>query len=309
MKKLNFVIGLLSLLFITNILFLHISCTSVWIEPTVDLTDIISESPATDEDLTIPFPEEKEEVKKDNTEKNSGPKKCIYLTIDDSPLNGSHHIDSLVTAGKIKTNIFMVGNPIESNKRFRRYHNALKANPFIEIYNHSYSHANHKYSQFYKNPEKVLADFEKNQTEFDILHKIARLPGRNLWQLGEHKKNYNQSGAEAAQLLANNGYHVFGWDIEWRYDATDYAPVQTVDELVQEIEGVYQSSRTFVAEHVVLLMHDQMFAKAEGSNQLDSLIGKLKESGYTFEYLSSYPIPAAKKAEAPEDLLHAESLY
>lgn len=217
------------------------------------------------------------------------PKKCIYLTIDDAPLNGTARIDSIVSKAKVKTNIFMVGNCIDGSGKFRKYYNLLMENSYIEIYNHSYSHANNKYATFYKDPEKVLADFEKNQLDFSIRHKIARLPGRNIWQIGEKTRNYKQSGATSAELLVENGYKVFGWDVEWRYNAKDYTPEQTIEELINEIETLYDKSRTFSKNHVVLLMHDQMFAKKNDMNDLETLISELKEKGFSFEYLSSYP--------------------
>lgn len=216
-------------------------------------------------------------------------KKCIYLTIDDAPLNGSMYVDSIVSKTKVKTNIFMVGNPIDGSGKFKKYYNTLKDNSYIEIYNHSYSHANNKYAAYYKSPESVLQDFEKNQSDFAISHKIARLPGRNLWQIGEKTKNYKQTGATSAKLLSENGYKIFGWDVEWKYNNKDYSPEQTVDELVEEIENAYDKSKTFSKNHVVLLMHDQMFAKKNDKNDLEVLIDKLKEKNFTFEYLSSYP--------------------
>lgn len=221
------------------------------------------------------------------------PAKYIYLTIDDAPLNGSEYIDSVVLKAKVKTNIFMVGNPVHGSHKFERYHKLLKKNPFIELYNHSYSHANHRYANYYKNPEQVVMDFEKNKTEFNLSGQIARLPGRNLWQIGERKKNYRQTGAEAAALLAEKGYKIFGWDVEWKYSSTDYSPKQTVDELIEEIENAYIDG-SFTSNHVVLLMHDQMFVKKNGNNDLSKLIEKLKDAGYTFEYLRSYPELAKK---------------
>lgn len=218
------------------------------------------------------------------------PGKYIYLTIDDAPLNGSEYIDSVIFSTKVKTNIFMVGNPIRGSHKFERYHKMLKKNPYIELYNHSYSHANHRYASYYKNPEQVVDDFEKNKSEFNLSTQIARLPGRNLWQIGERKKNYKQTGAEAAALLAEKGYKIFGWDVEWKYDSKNYIPQQTIDELIEEIENACNtSSGTFTANHVVLLMHDQMFAKKVDDNDLSRLIEKLKAAGYTFEYLRSYP--------------------
>jgi len=218
------------------------------------------------------------------------PGKYIYLTIDDAPLNGSAYIDSIVRQYNLKTNIFLVGNSIDVSHRFRKYYNQMKENPYIAIYNHSYSHANNRYAQYYKNPEIVLDDFEKNQIDFNITHKIARLPGRNLWQLGDKKKNYKQTGGTSAELLAQHGYQIFGWDIEWHYNAKDYTPKQTIDELIQEIEELNTQSRAFTPEHIVLLMHNQMFGKVNECNDLGKLIEKLKECHYTFAYLDSYPI-------------------
>ena len=213
-------------------------------------------------------------------------KKYIYLTIDDAPLNGSRYIDSVISATKVKTNIFMVGGPIHKSGKFKNYHESLKKNRFIEIYNHSYSHANHKYSSYYKNPKQVVSDFDKNMKEFKLRHHIARLPGRNLWQLGDRKKNYRQTGSDAAKLLAENGYKIFGWDVEWKYNPKDNSPQQTIDELIEEIEN---TSTTFTPNHIVLLMHDQMFGKINKNNDLAELIEKLLEHDFTFKYLSDYP--------------------
>lgn len=217
------------------------------------------------------------------------PRKCIYLTIDDAPLNGSVYIDSIVSKTKVKTNIFMVGNPIDGSGKFKKYYNMLRGNQYIEIYNHSYSHANNKYAAYYKSPESVLADFEKNSSDFGISHRIARLPGRNLWKIGEKTKNYKQTGATSAQLLSDNGYKIFGWDVEWKYNARDCTPKQTIDELLEEIKDACEKSATFSKNHLVLLMHDQMFAAMNGENDLDILINKLKDENFSFEYLSSYP--------------------
>jgi peptidoglycan/xylan/chitin deacetylase (PgdA/CDA1 family) len=218
------------------------------------------------------------------------PRKYIYLTIDDAPLNGSQYVDSVILIEKVKTNLFLVGNPINGSKRFLKYYETFRENPYIEIYNHSYSHANNKYTGFYKNPESVLADFKKNQSEFNISHKIARLPGRNLWMIGERKKNCRQTGTTSAELLAKNGYEIYGWDVEWKYNPKDYTPKQSVDELIEEIEDVCNSSMAFTSNHVVLLIHNQMFGKVNDKNNLQELIEKLKESDFTFEYLSSYAV-------------------
>ncbi len=217
------------------------------------------------------------------------PAKCIYLTIDDSPLHGSPKIDSIVLALEVKTNLFVVGKPIGESGRFKKHFERFRENPYVEIYNHSYSHANNRYANYYKDPEAVLADFEKNRIDLGIEHRIARLPGRNLWQLGGRTKNCDQSGATSAALLADDGYKVFGWDIEWEYDHRDYTPKQTIDQLVGQIDSLYRRQLTFTKNHVVLLMHDQMFVTIDAENDLGDLVGRLRGRGYSFEYLASYP--------------------
>lgn len=218
-----------------------------------------------------------------------GDGKYIYLTIDDGPLYGGNYIDSVVTVHQVKTNLFVVGSAVDGSQRFKKYYDKFTENKHIEIYNHSYSHANHKYANFYKNPDLVLQDFQKNQSQLAISHKVARLPGRNLWSVGNRTRNVEQSGSTSAALLAAEGYDVYGWDVEWDYDSKDYVPKQTVDELVEKINTVYENKRTFTAGHVVVLMHDQMFSKMNDKNDLGELITKLKNKGYEFEYMTAYP--------------------
>lgn len=277
MKNIRFTFALTLIV----MLLAYVSCTDTENNPIMDTVDLSTITDSTD----IASPAGIEDDKTPVTGK------FIYLTIDDAPLNGSEYIDSIISTRKVKTNLFIVGNPIDGSGRFRKYHNQFRKNSYIEMYNHSYSHANNKYSTFYKNPQKVLQDFEENQTKFNIQHKIARLPGRNLWQVGNKKKNYRQTGATSAALLSENGYNVFGWDVEWKYNPKDYSPQQTVDELIDEIRKLYDTpSMVFASGHVVLLMHIQMFGVKNDKNDLELLIEKLREMGCTFEHLSAYPV-------------------
>ncbi len=258
-----------------------------------------TENPVLDMDLDVPTDSLSwSAITSKKEDSLSMTRKYIYLTIDDAPLNGSLYIDSIVSATQIKTSLFMVGNGIDGSKRFLQYYNKFCENSYIEIYNHSYSHANNRYAAFYKNPESVLRDFEKNQSDFNISHKIARLPGRNLWLIGERKKNIKQSGATSAEMLAENGYKVFGWDIEWKYNPKDYSPKQSIEDLIKEIEDCCSTNKAFTCNHVVVLMHDQMFGKVNGKNDLGELIKRLKDNDYTFEYLSSYPEISAEYVSA-----------
>ncbi len=210
----------------------------------------------------------------------------LYLTFDDGPLQGSTHVDSVALNEKIKISVFLVGEHAERNKAaLELYRN----NPFIDIYNHSYTHANNKYEAFYSQPESVLADIQKNEEALNLHRKIVRLPGRNIWRLGARKRNDEQSGAVAADLLAANGFRVVGWDIEWQHKP-DGAPLQTVKEIFIQLTDRFVSGKTFTSNHLVLLLHDEMFGKNWEESELKQLVDTIRGNNrIIFEHIKSYP--------------------
>jgi peptidoglycan/xylan/chitin deacetylase (PgdA/CDA1 family) len=214
----------------------------------------------------------------------------IYLTFDDGPLGGSKKINKAVLDEKIKINVFVVGVHAQRKKRTMRFYNLYLQNPFIEVCNHSYSHAHNRYRAFYNDPQNVLADFLKCQKELNIPFKLARQPGRNQWRLKDTAINDVRSGAASADLLFKEGFKVFGWDLEWQHDAKTGVPIQTVDDMVEKIGTLLKEGKTVRQNHLVLLAHDQMFRKGWAESELKQLIEQLKEKGnYTFEHLSKYP--------------------
>lgn len=222
--------------------------------------------------------------------RKTAPLKYIYLTFDDGPMNGSENIDSIVLAERLKISVFLIGEHAELNKALGTYYKLYEQNPFVEAYNHSYTHANNKYDLFYSNPKNVLADIQKNEKLLSLKFKIVRLPGRNMWRIGDRKKDDGISGAAAADLLAENGYKVYGWDLEWQHHAKDGTPVQSVDEITREIETRLENGVTFTKDHLVLLVHDQMFQKKWEESELKQLIDKLRlHENYVFEHIRFYP--------------------
>jgi peptidoglycan/xylan/chitin deacetylase (PgdA/CDA1 family) len=216
--------------------------------------------------------------------------KYIYLTFDDGPLNGSENIDSVILAERLKISVFLVGEHAEKSKLLGNYYKMYEQNPFVDAYNHSYTHANGKYALFYSSPANVLADIQKNEQLLNLRYKIVRLPGRNMWRIGDRKKDDGISGSAAADLLAQNGYKLYGWDIEWRHKAKDGAPIQSVDEMVNEIENRLESGNTFTKDHIVILIHDEMFQKKWEESELKQLIDKLRlNNDYVFEHIHFYP--------------------
>ena len=218
------------------------------------------------------------------------PAKFIYLSFDDGPLNGSENIDSVILAERLKVSVFLVGEHAEKSKQLGNYYKLYEQNPFVESYNHSFTHANDKYELFYRNPENVLTDIQKNEKLLNLRYKIVRLPGRNMWRIGDRKKDDEFSGSASADLLAKNGYKLYGWDIEWQHNSKDGTPIQSVDEIVKEIDYRLESGKTFTKENIVILIHDEMFQKKWEESELKQLIDKLRvHENYMFEHIRFYP--------------------
>lgn len=218
------------------------------------------------------------------------PLKYIYLTFDDGPLNGSENIDEVILNEKLKISVFLVGEHAEMSKQLGSYYKLYEQNPYVEVYNHSFTHAHDKYKLFYSNPENVLADIQKNERQLNLRYKIVRLPGRNMWRLGGRKQDDGVSGSSAADLLAQNGYKLYGWDLEWQHKPKDGTPVESVDEMQREIENRLESGKTFTPNHIVLLIHDEMFQKKWEESELKQLIDRLRQhENYVFEHIRFYP--------------------
>jgi hypothetical protein len=43
------------------------------------------------------------------------------------------------------------------------------------------------------------------------------------------------SGIAAAELLPNNGFSLFGWDLEWAHDPHTEKPIGTAEDIFKEI--------------------------------------------------------------------------
>ena len=214
----------------------------------------------------------------------------VYLTFDDGPLEGSEDVDNAVKTEKIKINVFVVGSYIQIFPPMDKYFQLYENNPYIEIGNHSFSHAHNEYALFYKDTESAYQDFVKNENVLKLKAKLARLPGRNIWRIGGRKINDEISGEAVADLLAKNGYSVFGWDIEWEHDARTGKPVQAVNDIFYQIEHLLKHNKTVTKNHIVILCHDEMFRKKWEETELKQLIERLRWMGmYEFNHLSEYP--------------------
>ncbi len=216
--------------------------------------------------------------------------KHIYFTFDDGPLIGSRAIDSIVTAKKIKVSTFLVGRHRGMSKNLKLAFEKYETNPWIECYNHSFSHAKNKFTTFYSNPVGAFDDFAKNELDLHLKHKIVRMPGRNIWVYDDMRRIDIQSGASTADLLSGDGFKIFGWDVEWKIHGLTGKPIQTVDEIYTRLRNYMNNKSSMEPNNVVLLMHDDMFQARHGQKLLSNLIDTLQQNtDFSFEFMSTYP--------------------
>lgn len=217
--------------------------------------------------------------------------KCyIYLTFDDGPLNGSQNINDIILKEKIKISVFMVGEHVIKDKQMDTYAKYYDQNPYIDEYNHSFTHANNHYEAFYDNVQKSVNDILYNQSLLKLPYKILRLLGRNMWRLNGKSKNDISNGIQTADQLSKLGYKVMGWDIEWQHRDSDGTPIQHVDVMYKSVQKLCSSGNTFTKNNVVILIHDEMFQKSWEESELKELIDLLRTNpNYVFEQMRFYP--------------------
>jgi peptidoglycan/xylan/chitin deacetylase (PgdA/CDA1 family) len=230
--------------------------------------------------------------KTNNKKESSLPQKqYVYLTFDDGPLDGSQNIDSIILAEKIKISVFLIGSEVDGDRDMETYFKYYEDNPYIDEYNHSFTHGNDQYSLFYSNPHKATEDFLKNQKFLKIQYKIIRMPACNTWRFNNRKQDDCETNAVAtADSLAARGFKVYGWDVEWQHHEEDGTPVQSVDEMYRQIMQLLNTSKTFTKNNIVILLHDEMFQRRWEETDLKQLIDRLrKDKNIVFEQMRFYP--------------------
>jgi len=198
----------------------------------------------------------------------------VYLTTDDGPMRGSGGIDEVIRQTRVPLTAFVVGKHAQLNP-YRAYLERYRSNPDITLGNHSYSHANGHYLDYYRHPQRVLADFEKNQRLLRLPEKIGRLPGRDSWRIGGRAYDADRTATAAADLLADHGYTLYGWDLEWTHTQKGH-PIGSGEEIYRRIKAQLTHGHTYTPGHLMLLMHDQMFGTAAARAELTTLIGLLE---------------------------------
>ncbi len=225
--------------------------------------------------------------------------KIMYLTFDDGPLLGSENIIDIIQEEGVLATMFMVGKHIKQSKYRKRTFNRALNEPLILVANHTYTHASGRYRHFYSDTRRVVNDINKMDNllfNSDLNYQVPylRLAGRNVFRLPTMHyddpgipKRYNER--EKYDALWDEGYQIFGWDYQWSYNPKNGKVNKTPRELVSAIERIYNKNRTKKSGKFILLMHDFSFRdRFNGKKDLRELIRELKNSGWSFETLSTY---------------------
>lgn len=226
-------------------------------------------------------PEKKQPVKKK--------KKTIYLTFDDGPNKGTKNVVDIVNAEQIPVTLFIIGEHVYGSRLQAAVYDSVVSSPFIEIANHSFTHAHNRFAKYYEVPDSVLNDFKRCADSLQLRSGIVRTPGRNIWRVNNIKQTDIKNSAPAADSLYKNGFTVVGWDLEWHYNDQLQA-IQSSEELARQVDSMFIHNRTKTSDHLVLLAHDQVYSNAKDSTSLRRFVAHLKEKGeYDFAMINTYP--------------------
>ena len=216
-------------------------------------------------------------------------KRVIYLTFDDGPNRGTENLLKILHKRNVSATAFLVGQHATGSSKQRRDLEDLRNDSLIELANHSYTHAHHKYDYFYKNPEMVIQDFNAAKDSLKLPNKIARTPGRNIWRLNNITSTDIKSSTEAANSLQKAGYKVIGWDLEWKPTAKMELKGKH-QAMLKKVDSIFYNDLEKTSRHLVFLTHDQYLVDEDSVNELDLFIeGLQKTNRFVFKKISDYP--------------------
>jgi len=213
----------------------------------------------------------------------------VYITFDDGPMKASHYLIEAIQRDSIPVAVFAVGRQVYKNAENSFIFQWYRTNPFVELVNHSFSHANGKYKSYYQHPSKVVADIVMNEDTLGLTSKIARLPGRNLWRINGRKRHDLNDAAVAGDSLVAKGYSLFGWDMEWCYDTSGVSNYSAA-QMMEQLHYLSKHGNSFIAGHIVILCHDPMLLNKGTRMEFENFIKKIKaDPAYRFRFISEYP--------------------
>ena len=217
-------------------------------------------------------------------------KKTIYLTFDDGPNKGTKNLMHIVEQENIPVTLFVVGEHVYGSRYQSAIYDSVSNNNLFEIANHSYTHAfENKFEKFYAVPDSAVKDFLRCADSLQLTTRIIRTPGRNIWRTDSLHCTDLKNSVATADSLQSRGFKAMGWDLEWHFNDQQRL-VQTIEQMLNEIDSVFANNKTKTINHLVLLAHDQVYANSDDSASLQNFIIRLKgKDEYNFETVSEYP--------------------
>ncbi|TDX83165.1 polysaccharide deacetylase family protein [Epilithonimonas xixisoli] len=216
-------------------------------------------------------------------------KRYIYLTFDDGPNKGTENLIKIINKYQIPITSFIVGKHAYDSKTQAKNLTELKNHKLVELANHSYSHAENRYSEFYKNPEKVIHDFDRAKDNLKFQNKYARTPGRNIWRTTNINATDIKTSKTSADELQRAGYVLVGWDLEWKPD-NQMKLKGSHKEISKKIDSIFFNDLEKTSRHLVFLTHDQYLQDDDSVRELDLFISDLQNSNrFEFRKISDYP--------------------
>jgi peptidoglycan-N-acetylglucosamine deacetylase len=226
-------------------------------------------------------------------------KPFVYLTWDDGPNDGTPAVLKLIKEYKIPMSLFLVGRN-GAVPGYKKYYDDAAALDHVTFHNHSWSHANGRYKNFYYNLSGVIEDFNKCSALFNFDNSISRGPGRNAWRVNNISVTDIKASTKAFDTLAKSGHNVIGWDVEWNMALRGNAvvPTETADQLIAEIDASLANANTKIPKHCIILAHDQMWTLPADQEQLRLFFDRItKEKKYNLAYIKDYPACAGMTKE------------
>jgi len=213
----------------------------------------------------------------------------LYLSFDDGPLLGTSACISICENENVKATFFQIGlHQSRSNWGKKLYNRILSRPDLFLIGNHTFTHTYGKYVQFYKQPDKALADFIHGADVLETTNHIVRLPGNNGWRTDSIRFS-SKLVRPLLNKLDSAGFDVVGWDLEWNYTKKG-PPIQSASEMAKMVDSMFALKANKTKNHLVVLMHDHMFRYKADSVQLVQFIQLLKSGKqYQFATLDHYP--------------------
>jgi peptidoglycan/xylan/chitin deacetylase (PgdA/CDA1 family) len=268
----------------------------------LDVSEIGSESPvahistiplvAVPTYKTLPITSTPRHKQQANASHTPTGQKILYMTFDDGPLRGTSNLLNVIKEEQVQATMFYIGrNVVHAPQLFQR----AVSMPNVLVANHTYTHANNHYQRFYTSSvQNVVQDIDKAQNVIGGA-KYMRLCGRDVWRLPHvHRNDWAISVAERGReidkydALANRGYFIYGWDIEWLFSHTTQKPLYSGAEMARRVNLQYRSGRTVKKGKIILLAHDFMWRSASNVRQLRTFIRIMKAQGWTFRTIDSY---------------------